>query len=75
LMNSRQLLEARQRPFPKYCQKLCNVASKEELNVWEITPKAGETDKLAYSMCLGASYLHSQWCGLIFPPHQVSPHV
>ncbi|KAJ7334023.1 hypothetical protein DFH08DRAFT_879944 [Mycena albidolilacea] len=53
LMNARQLLEPRQRPFPKTCQKSCHPASNEELNVLEITPKAGETDQLAYSMCLG----------------------
>ncbi|KAJ6589942.1 hypothetical protein DFH09DRAFT_1074433 [Mycena vulgaris] len=53
--NSRRLLEARQRPFPKTCVKMCTGASKEELPVWELSSVPGETDQLVYSMCLGIS--------------------
>ncbi|KAJ6571555.1 hypothetical protein B0H19DRAFT_662564 [Mycena capillaripes] len=51
--NGKRLLEARQRPFPDYCLKLCNVASRQELPVWEISSVPGETDQLVYSMCYG----------------------
>ncbi|KAJ7226193.1 hypothetical protein C8J57DRAFT_1481795 [Mycena rebaudengoi] len=53
LVNGRRLLEARQRPFPDYCLKLCNVASRQELPVWELSSVPGETDQLVYSMCYG----------------------
>ncbi|KAF7374021.1 hypothetical protein MSAN_00282600 [Mycena sanguinolenta] len=52
---STPLLDARQRPFPKTCVKMCTGASKDELPVWELTSVPGETDQLIYSMCLGIS--------------------
>ncbi|KAF7288984.1 hypothetical protein MIND_01415100 [Mycena indigotica] len=51
--NAARLLEARQRPFPDFCTRLCNVASRQELPVWELDSVVGETDQLVYSMCYG----------------------
>ena len=49
----RRGLEARQRPFPDYCLKVCHIASQEEMVVMNIRPVVGETDELISSMCKG----------------------
>lgn len=45
-------MSKRQRPFPKCCLEETQ-SNGEKLPIWELSPKAGETDELIRSMCAG----------------------